>query len=265
MMRRRFKRWLYGSCPGFAGSFPYFNSRVHFPRGSIIFEAACADGIYEAENLRVMQGFARPRTAVFDVGANIGLMSVPVLSAKADVKVVSFEASPGTLRYLRRTRDESTFRDRWEIVGKAAGKTAGTAEFSVGAIGEGAYDGFKQTGRGSAASVLTVDVTTVDLEWRRLGQPDVSVLKLDVEGAELDVLDGARECIAACAPAIIAEWSPRNIGAYGRSVEDLFATAQRIGYRLWVIPQLAEIGDPVAIRMHSSLSESYLLYPGAPG
>lgn len=263
-LRRRLKQWLYGSCPGIAGAFPYFGTRIYFPQASIVFEAACAAGIYEADNLRVLQAFAAPGTTVFDVGANIGLMSVPVLAAKSDVRVVSFEAAPTTLQYLMRTREGSAFRDRWEIVAKAAGGAAGTVEFQVGTAGEGAYDGFRHTGRASLEKVITVEVTTLDLEWRRRGSPAVSAIKIDVEGAELDVLDGAAECIAACCPAIVAEWSQRNIAAYGRAVDDLLSSARRIGYRLWTIPQFAEIGDTVALQMHSSLTESYLLYPGSP-
>lgn len=35
-LRQHIKTWLYGSCPGFAGRFPYFGVTVHFPRNSVI-------------------------------------------------------------------------------------------------------------------------------------------------------------------------------------------------------------------------------------
>lgn len=265
MFRQRVKQWFYGSCPGMAGAFPYFGVRVHFPRGSIVFEAACAQGIYEPGNLRAMQAFARDGSYVLDIGANIGLMSVPVLAANAAVRVLSFEASPGTAQFLCKTRDESAFGARWEVVSKAMGSAAGTAEFHVGALKAGAYDGFRSTGRAATEQVTQVDVTTVDLEWKRRDRPDFSVIKIDVEGAEYDVLTGATECIAQCRPAIVVEWSPKNIGPYGRTMEDLLSVAKRLGYRVWALPALAEIADPVALRIQASATESYLLFADSTG
>jgi FkbM family methyltransferase len=263
--RNKLKQWLYGSCPGIAGAFPYFGVRVHFPAGSIIFEAACMQGIYESSNLRAMQAFARTGSCVLDVGANIGLMSVPLLATAPNVRVLSFEASPGTLRYLSRTRDESNFKDRWEIVAKAVGNTVGTTEFHVGASEMGAYDGIKSTGRAAVQSVVKIDATTIDVEWRKRGCPDVSVIKVDVEGAECEVILGAAECIAGFRPTIVVEWSPKNIGAYGRNLEDLFTVARRLGYRIWALPHLVEVCDPIALRVHASVTESYLLFAGTPG
>ncbi len=265
VLRQKLKRWLYGSCPGFAGAFPYFGTRIHFPRRSIVFDAACAQGIYEPANLKAMQVLARDRSWVLDIGANIGLMSVPVLAARPGVSVISFEASPGTVQYLFKTREGCAFRKRWEIVPKAVGSAAGTASFHVGAPEAGAYDGLQPTGRAAAESVVEVAVTTVDIEWEQRGCPDVSVIKIDVEGAEYDVLQGAKACIAQCRPAMVVEWGPRNIWAYGRTMDDLLSVAAQIGYRVWALPHLAEVRDPVALQVHASVTESYLMFPGSPG
>src|SRR5262245_6390768 len=102
-IKRVIKRWLYGSCPGFRGSFPYFGTRLFFQKNSWSFRAACEQGIFEAHNLRVLISQAREGTCVFDIGANIGLMAAPVLSMMPGVRVISFEPSPNTVPQLRRT------------------------------------------------------------------------------------------------------------------------------------------------------------------
>ena len=262
-VRQAIKRWLYGSCPGIAGAFPYFGVRVHFPRRSIIFEAACGQGIYEQHNLQAMLAFARAGSVVLDVGANIGLMTVPVLASRPEVRVVSFEASPGTLAYLSKTRAGCAYANRWEIVPKAAGREAGTAAFSVSAPASGAYDGLRSTQRAEPEKVITVEVTTVDAEWRRLKCPEVSVIKIDVEGGEYDVLLGAADCIARCQPAVVLEWGQRNFEAYGRSMGDLLAIARKLGYRVWALPYFAEVADPAALRLYASVTESFLLFADA--
>jgi len=97
MTRKILKRWLYGSCPGFAGTFPYFGTQVHFSKGSRSFRAACDQGIYESDNVRLLTALVRPGTLCLDIGTNIGLMSLPVLKAVSTSRVVSFEASPNVL------------------------------------------------------------------------------------------------------------------------------------------------------------------------
>jgi hypothetical protein len=54
-LRRHFKRWLYSSCPSYKGVFPYFGEQIHFPPGSLLFELAMNEGIFEAGNLKLLQ------------------------------------------------------------------------------------------------------------------------------------------------------------------------------------------------------------------
>ena len=79
-LRQGFKHWLYGRCPGFSGSFPYFGTQVFFPKDSLLFRYACEQGVYECRNVDVLTRLARPQTWYFDVGTNLGFMSVPVLA-----------------------------------------------------------------------------------------------------------------------------------------------------------------------------------------
>ena len=55
MIRKRLKYWLCGKCPGFAGTFPYYGTQVYFPKDSISFRAVCEQGIFEADNVRLLQ------------------------------------------------------------------------------------------------------------------------------------------------------------------------------------------------------------------
>jgi hypothetical protein len=50
-----------------------------------------------------------------------------------------------------------------------------------------------------------VRADTLDRIWRGAGSPDVSFLKIDTEGAELDVLRGASELLDACRMPILLE------------------------------------------------------------
>src|SRR5690242_13266422 len=101
--RARAKELIFGSLPFFRGRFSYYGHTVHFPLGSEIFRFACAQGIYERDALCLILSTVQPGTTYFDVGANIGLLSVPVLAERPGVEVVSIEPSPTVLPFLNRT------------------------------------------------------------------------------------------------------------------------------------------------------------------
>src|SRR6185503_3121376 len=203
---RAAKYVVLGLCPGVGGKFTYFGTRAYFPKGSAIFQSACEQGIYEPDVTQWLCRLVEPGTLFIDIGANIGLTSIPVLREVQNCRVLSFEPSPNSLPYLQRTHSESVFRDRWEVLGKAAGDGARAAQFCVAAPRYAGLDGLRDTQRAEQLQSVEVPVTTVDAEWQRLGSPRVSCIKIDVEGAESLVLAGSEEIVRRERPRILLEW-----------------------------------------------------------
>jgi len=259
--RKIFKKWLYGSCPGFAGAFPYYGSKVHFPKGSVIFEMACDHGIFEADNVRLLLALAAPNSVMFDVGANIGLMSLPMLAERPTCRVISFEPSANVLPFLQRTVAESPYRDRWTLMPKAVGAQSGRLTFNLSSPENSVYDGIQATHRAESVRQVEVDVTTVDETWTGLGSPRICLIKCDVEGAELDVLKGARACLQTERPAVLLEWNLDNLSAYQCPPAALLNFALETNYQLYSVPNLVEIHTPQQLAVQMCLSESFLLHP----
>ncbi|MEP6783312.1 MAG: FkbM family methyltransferase, partial [Acidobacteriota bacterium] len=205
-VRKLAKYWLYNS----KGRFPYFGTPIFIPKNALLFRIVCEQGIFEPDIVRRMVMLARPNTTVMDVGANLGLMSAPVLQACASCRVVSFEPSPSSLPFLERTAKESPYRDRWSVIGAAVADRAGELDFTVGSAKDALYEGLRSGDRITGGRVITVPVTTLDDAWRQLGEPEVSLIKIDVEGAEGGVFDGATALLQRWRPAILVEW----YGAY---------------------------------------------------
>lgn len=260
-LRKRLKRFVYGSLPGFRGRVPYQGAVVHFPNGSWSFELICEQGIFEADNVRVLQAMMRPDTWMFDVGANIGLMAIPVLHKFGQARVLSFEPSPNSVPWLERTIAGSPYKSRWELVRKAAGAAVGKSQFNMSPIEGSLFDGIQATHRIASVSVVEVEVTTLDAEWERLGKPDVSTIKIDVEGYELEVLKGARALIGAVKPSILLEWNPENISAANIPTGALLDIANDLGYRVFAVPALSEVRDKDTLRLQMINTESFLLIP----
>jgi len=223
-----------------------------------MFRLVVEQGIFEYDNVRLIQRLIRPESTMLDVGANIGLMAIPAL-ATGRCNAVSFEPSPNSLPFLRKTISESHFKDRWKLVESAVGAAIGYSSFSVSAQPESVFDGIKHTGRAPYARTVTVPLTTLDHTWDNIGAPPVSVIKIDTEGSDLSVLHGSVSCIAACRPYIMLEWQSQNLSAYGTPKTALLDFARETGNTLLAVPSLAIINDPSTLAYHMRQTESFLL------
>jgi FkbM family methyltransferase len=260
-LRGKAKYWLYGTAPFYRGWFPYYGHQVYFPRRSVQLPMVCDQGIYEESTVRLVSSLARPSSTYIDVGANIGLLSLPVLENCPDVSVISLEASPETLSYLTRTQAGSRHRQRWNVTGTAVGKAAGTATFWSSTVDNGAFDGFKDTGRGGNKQAIEVAVKTLDELWSDAGRPAVSVIKIDVEGAELDVLAGATQLLASQRPAVVVEWTSLNLPAYQLSPGALLTASQNIAYKAYSHPAMCLIDSSMLLDAAMAQTETFLLLP----
>jgi FkbM family methyltransferase len=242
--------------------FPYFGAQAHFPAGAHVVLRAFEEGIFQEDLVQRICHALRPDSWFFDIGANLGLMSLPVLHFVKGSRVVSFEPSPNALPYLQRTCQEATgYQGRWSVVGKALAAQSGLADFYTAGGENSAFDGLANTGREGGRQKVTVAVSTVDAEWEALGKPAVTVVKMDVEGGELAVLQGATAFLAVCRPIIFCEWNGGNLAAHRCPEDSLFHWAQTAHYQLCSLPSLTPVLTPDHLRMCMRMSEEFVLLP----
>lgn len=262
MLLRSIARRLVYECCRFAGVFPYYGTRVYFPKGCHLYnEVIRQNGFYERDNVNILVSMAQKESVVFDVGANIGLIAVPLLWRRPDCTVVSFEPSPNNSRYLKRTAEKSGFGDRWRIILKAAGSKTGEMDFFTASPGMGAFDGFRDTQRAGKTKKISVPVTTLDSEWQAMGRPKVSVVKIDVEGAEIEVLKGAGSCIERERPYVFTEWNEQNFSAYQYEPKELFLWAEKNDYAIYSAPNLIPVATLSELKLQMIVTENFLLVP----
>lgn len=259
--RQHFKYWLYGRCPGFAGTFPYYGVRVHFPRGSQIFKVACEQGIYESDNLNVLISALRPNSTMIDIGANIGLVSIPLLHAQPTLRVLSVEPSPNTQTCLQRTIAGSVYRDRWSAIPIAVGDQEGAVEFYYADAALAVYDGLQDTHRAGPTNRLTVPMTTVDRIWTDAGRPDVCAIKIDIEGGEATALRGSVSCLGSARPVVLFEWNAVNLHAHGCANDTILSLAASLGYSVHAIPSMVCVESAAQLEALMRFGESYVLFP----
>ena len=247
--------------PGVAGRVPYYGTTVHFPPRAPVFRVMCENGRFEPEIIDRLVELARPDTTVFDVGANLGLMAIPVLHGCQSCRVVSFEPSPNSLAFLRKTVAGAGYGARWHVVEKALAARPGQLDFAIGRPEDALFEGLKSGDRIANARTIVVPVSTLDDEWIALGSPAVSVVKIDVEGAEGHVLEGARALLAAEQPVLLIEWHAPYLRAIRHAADRLAR-----GRNVVPLPDLQRapgipVTDAVALRAQMLSCQNFLLLP----
>jgi len=239
----------------------YYGQTVFLPRASYSDIALRCLGEYEPDNCKILVQLALPKTMMLDVGTNFGLTSIPVLVNCPEVKVLSFEPSPIALKFLRRTMRNVSFKDRWELIEQCAGAEVGATEFTLSEETTAEFDGIRHTKRVQSHEMRQVPMTTIDAEWKRRAYPEVSVIKCDVEGAEIAVLHGAVECINRTRPYILMEWNRINIQAYNFTSSDLIGVVEQFDYEIYALPGMIRVANCVEVDLQALVTESLLLAP----
>lgn len=155
----------------------------------------CWLGTYEKDKQRVLAALARRGDVVFDIGANVGFYSL--LAARCvgpEGKVVAFEPLPANLAYLRRHLELNGI-GNVDVVPAAVGRAPGRAAFTVAAS--------RSMGGLDAAGTLEVDVVSLDDLARTRSLPAPAIVKMDIEGGEVDALLGADQFLRAHRPVVL--------------------------------------------------------------
>jgi FkbM family methyltransferase len=171
------------------------------------------EGFYEAELLEDILRRTQPGQLALDVGAHVGNHTV-FLAAVADLDVIAVEPSSAALDLLKKNVEANGVSGRVTVVEAAAG-----AEESAATLIPGSDDN-----TGMTRVVLggdDVPVTTVD---RIVGRRRVSVMKVDVEGWEKEVLRGAQTVLRRDQPILYLEVSD------ARHERDLRQLLNDLGY-----------------------------------
>jgi protein O-GlcNAc transferase len=161
------------------------------PGPDYVSDAIRATGdFYEADILDELARWFAGGTIV-DVGAHIGNHAAFLAAFVAHSSIVAFEPVPANRELLRRNVA------RWPEVtvhGQALGARAGSVRIHV----DEANAGHSRIAQDGELEVVQAALDTFGLQ-------DVTLMKIDVEGAELEVLEGAAVTIARWRPLVVIE------------------------------------------------------------
>lgn len=214
--------------------------RMSLDLGEHIQQRAYYLGYHEALAVRHFAAQVQPGTTVMDLGANFGqfaLVAAHLLGK--DGRVIAFEPSPEPFAALQRNVALNHF-DQVLCRQAAVGAEAGTATFYVSHRSDTGVSSLAQAAVAPYADEMTPIQVAVEALDDYLDAPSiarrVSLIKMDVQGAELLALKGARALLRRDRPALLVEIAPPALAGFGHRPDDVRMLLDEAGYTCHMLP-----------------------------
>ena len=191
-------------------------------------------GNYEEETTRLFQSLIKPEMVIIDIGAHVGYYSL--LAARQigpSGKVYAFEPDPDNYALLVKNVEQNGYANV-VTTNKAVADSVGHLTFFLTALDSGRNSiyshGLPERG------TIDVETTTIDSYFGEEGWPHIDLVKIDVEGAEINVLDGMVQLVEKSdGLRIIIELNPSLLKSAGVDPVQLIERPTSLGSNVSVI------------------------------
>ncbi len=173
--------------------------------------------------------FVDAGSVVWDIGANVGLLTMAAAQRSgAQGQVVAVEADTWLAALVARSAAmQPETSAPIQVVPAAVYSELGVGRFHVAQRGRAMNHLEVAGGAPEAGGVrATMHLVTITLDWLLQQGRAPQVVKVDVEGAEADVLNGAQRLLAEVKPVILCE-------VYEKNAESVTRTLREHGYALY--------------------------------
>lgn len=182
------------------------------------------NGSWERHISKILYDNARPNTNVIDIGAFIGThtMALSDISKKGNGKVYSFEPQPWACLNIKESLKKNKIKNV-KVYNIALSDKIGNIQFCSDSTGGSSICTERSKKLNSWNNVYNVKMKPLD----NYNFKNVSIIKIDVEGHELSVLNGAINTIKLNKPKILIEvWNrPKRL-------QDFFDFMRKINYKV---------------------------------
>lgn len=215
---------------------------------------------YEADERRLVDALVGPGMRVFDIGAHHGFYSLLASERVGDDgSVTSFEPST---RERRRLRLHLWLNRRSNVTVEplALGSRAETADLYVCEGVQTGCNSLRPPAVEESTRSVPVTVDTLDDYCRRRGIERIDVVKMDVEGAELEVLKGGERSLDDLRPVILCEVADKRTAPWGYRAWEICAFLAERDYDLY---RVAEGGGIEPLGEEREMDDNVLAVPRA--
>ena len=217
-------------------------------------------GNFEESERRFIQRFLKPGMTVLDIGAHHGFYTM--LAAKMvgpTGKVLCFEPSPRERERLFAHLRLNRMLDRVSVFPVALGRKTGESTLYVVAGRDTGCNSLRPPAVTEPTRAVPVQVTSLDTLLAQQNVARVDFVKMDVEGAELEVLDGAEYLLGRCPrPVILAELADSRTLPWGYRASAIYDSLVAKDYHWFAI---AQDGKPRPCPRTDQFAANLLAFP----
>ncbi|MCK4788558.1 MAG: FkbM family methyltransferase [Desulfobacteraceae bacterium] len=182
---------------------------------------------YEIYEWEAVHKFGKPGDTFLDIGANIGILSVAMSRiAGKEGQVIACEPNPASYRLLSETIDLNSCENVLPLQ-VLLHDCLGSCKFYISPVGS---LGVRSSVANLDAGAKEVKLPTLTLDFLMQNFSKVDYMKIDVEGAELRVLCGAKQTLVNYKPLVQIEVHGHFMCKIGDTVENLFDFMVENGY-----------------------------------
>ncbi len=238
--------------------------RMHRQISSLIAHPASAIEVERAERMFYLQ-YLRERMTVFDVGANIGELTIMFARFADEGQVHAFEASGAAFEHLTQIC-RATGRSNIVLNQAAVMDHEGVASLYVYDAEHSSWNSLARRPLENYGITLTAIATeevkaiTIDTYCEKMGVKTIDLLKVDVEGAEYQVLLGARRMLEAKSVRCIVFEFGQTTFDMGNDPNDIQTYLEQLGYAVRNIIK----SDPVFPGRTSVKTASFSVHAAMP-
>jgi FkbM family methyltransferase len=185
---------------------------------------------FEPEETNMFSSIVRPNDVCLDIGGNIGYFSMLMAARATNGHVHVFEPIPINAAMINANKELNGFINV-TINNTAVGDENGHVAFSVS--NDSAYSSIKATGRVAEARNISVPILRIDDYLTQKNLTRVDIIKVDVEGAENMVIDGAKGLLTSKnnkPRLVLLELFDENLKPFGSSVAAIVEKMRSWGY-----------------------------------
>ena len=183
-------------------------------------------GELESETRVLISSLLHPGDCYVDVGTNLGLLTlVAGRTLNGQGKLICFEPFPQTCSLLRHTLFINGLAEMATVHCAACSDHSGTLPLHIGATcGHHSLYGLE----GATDTGETTEVNVVSLD-EVLGDTAVTLLKIDAEGAEFDIICGAARVLENTA-GLVVEFGISHLKRTGHTTDEFLNMFTRLGF-----------------------------------
>jgi len=219
---------------------PYYNTLwISLSLSDYIDRVIFQKGEYEAEVYNSLIPYSKQNEVLWDIGSHMGSFALKAVDNDAVNSIYCFEPNPDTFKILTRNRDLNSDKKKLHIYNFGLGDKKVSAPYKFANNGNSGGGQFVKTDDGDF-SKLPID--TIDNLVFNDHLPPPTLIKIDVEGFELSVFNGAKKTFEQFPPKAIIFESETDNGALKNA--EIAAFFKKYDYRISLVECEDEQGGP---------------------